>query len=43
MQTQFGGQGDGLSQFEPIASPNIFDGAKGLKTPDMLATGPMNK
>jgi hypothetical protein len=28
-----------VSQFEPISSPNILDGAKGLKTPDLFATG----
>ena len=43
MHTQFGGIGDGQSQFEPIASPNLIDGAKGTKNPDFLATGTMNK
>ena len=43
MHTQFGGAGEGQSQFEPIASPNLMDGAKGTKTPDLLATGAMNK
>jgi len=43
MHTQFGGAGEAQSQFEPIASPNLMDGGKGSKTPDLLATGGMNK
>jgi hypothetical protein len=43
MHTQFGGPGDGQSHFEPIASPNLIDGGKGTKNPDLLATGAMNK
>ena len=43
MHTQFGGPGEGQSHFEPIASPNLIDGGKGTKNPDLLATGAMNK
>jgi hypothetical protein len=38
MNTQFGFHGENVSQFDAISSPNILDGGKGLKTPDIFAT-----